>query len=104
MQRPITLAEAQERLPEIGKRLNQAPHFVEYISDPGLPVDLAITTRSHIRYLEVMAKRLDDLTEPFVLAGSITLNGSDDEIERDLAADRAEQNALFEAKLRSFSE
>jgi hypothetical protein len=43
-------------------------------------------------------------SQPFVLAGSITINVSDEELERDLAANRAEQNALFEAKLRRFAE
>jgi len=104
MQRTHTLAEAQGHLPEIARRLNQAPHLVEYISDRGLPTDLALTTRSHIRHLEGIVTRLQREASPFVLAGSITVNGSDDDLERDLVANRSEQNALFEAKLRSFSE
>jgi hypothetical protein len=97
----LSISEARSKLPELAHRLAASPGSVEYIAHRDLDEDLALTTRSHIRYLETTMEELrKQVAKPFILAGSITSDLSDDELDAALSAGREEQRALAEAKLR----
>jgi hypothetical protein len=96
----LSISEARSRLPELAHRLAGSPGSVEYIAHRDLDEELALTTASHIRYLETTMEELrKKVARPFMLAGSIASGLSDEELEAALAANRDEQRALSEAKL-----
>lgn len=88
-QRRINISEARARLPELARRVAAVPGAVEYIEHRDLDDDLALTTASHIRYLEATVAELRKrASRPFRLAGSMTSALSDEAIEAGLGAAR----------------
>ncbi len=104
MMRRTTISEARSRLPEMARRLVKNPGSVEYIVHRDLPEDLALTTESHLRYLETtLAELRKKVVMPFSLAGSMQSDLSDAELEealRELAADASVRAAEKARRLR----
>jgi hypothetical protein len=95
----ISISEARGKLPELAHRLVRSPGSVVYIEHRDLEERLALTTQSHIQYLEAMVHELKkSVTQPFTLAGSIETDLSPGRIEASLKGIREEQQALSEAK------
>jgi hypothetical protein len=81
MARRINISEARANLPEIAKRVARTPGAVQYIEHRDLDEDLALTTAGYIHYLETMVMELKKkVTKPFVLAGSIQSDLTDEEL------------------------
>ena len=101
MKRTMNISEARARPPELAKRVAATPGAVEYIEHRDLPEHLALTTESHIQFLETTVAELRKLTtKPFSLAGSIKPKLSDEELETSLAAAREEQAKRTASKMR----
>ena len=101
MKRRMNISEARARLPELAKRVAATPGAVEFIEHRDLPEDLALTTASHIQFLETTVAELKRrTTRPFSLAGSIRSKLPDEEIEASLAAARQEQAERTASRVR----
>lgn len=101
MKKPLQISEARSRLPELAKRLVRSPGAVEYIAHRDLDETLALTTESHLRYLEdTVAELRRKLTKPFTLGGSMASELDDAGIEKTLDAVRAEAGAAEESRAR----
>jgi hypothetical protein len=101
MKRTTNISEARARLPELAKRVAATPGAVEYIEHRDLPEQLALTTASHLRFLETLVAELRRLTaRPFSLEGSIRPKLPDAELEASLAAARREQAERDASRMR----
>jgi hypothetical protein len=101
MKHTMNISEARAKLPELAKRVAATPGAVEYIEHRDLPEHLALTTESHIVFLETMVAELKRLTtKPFSLEGSIRSKLSDEELEASLAGAREEQAERVASKMR----
>ncbi len=101
MKHTMNISEARAKLPELAKRVAATPGMVEYIEHRDLPEHLALTTASHIQFLETMVAELRRrTTQPFSLEGSIRSKLSDEELEASLAAARKEQAERATSKMR----
>jgi hypothetical protein len=105
MAKRINISEARANLPEIAKRVARTPGAVQYIEHRDLEEDLALTTASYIRYLETMVMELKKkVTKPFVLAGSLLSDLTDEELEAALVESKRAAHAAAEAKLRELGQ
>lgn len=86
MKEPISISEARARLPELVRRIAGSPGRVEYITHRDLDEDIAMTTRSHLRFLEDSLRALRGrAATDFRLADSMSTELTDAEIEAALA-------------------
>lgn len=100
MARRIKISEARGKLPELAKYLVSHPDQVVWVEHRDLGERLALTTEAHIRYLETMVRELrKQVSRPFKLAGSITTDLDDRELEAALRETKEEQARLWEEKL-----
>ncbi|HEX7048813.1 MAG TPA: hypothetical protein VF188_01275 [Longimicrobiales bacterium] len=100
MTRKLSISEARSRLPELAHRVARSPGAVEYIEHRDLDETLALTTKSHLEYLEATVKELrKKVAVPFTLAGSLAAGADDAALEAALDAMREEQAALADTKL-----
>lgn len=95
----MNLSEARAKLPQIARTLAREPRTVVYVEHRDMDDRLAVTTESHLRYLETMVREMTRRNAPpFRLEGSVqAVRGVDpgeviDEMRREAAA-------AFEAKL-----
>lgn len=96
----MSISEARARLPELARRIAGSPGRVEYIAHRDLDEDIAMTTRSHLRFLEDSLREIRSRTAPtFRLADSITTELSDAQVEEALASGRAEATTRGDRKL-----
>jgi PHD/YefM family antitoxin component YafN of YafNO toxin-antitoxin module len=103
MNRKLNISEARGRLPEIAKFLSSHPEQVILVEHRDLPETMALTTASHLRYLETMVEELrKQASRPFRLAGSITSSLSDEELDRALAEGRKLQAERARRRLTEF--
>lgn len=101
MPRHIKISEARGKLPELAKYLVRHPDQVVWVEHRDLGERLALTTETHLRYLETMVRELrKQVSRPFKLAGSVTTDLNDQELEAALRAIREEQARLGEEKFR----
>lgn len=92
MARRTSISQARAHLPELARRVAATPGRVEYISHRDLEEDIAMTTRSHLRFLEDSLNALRARTaSSFVVAGSIETDLSDGEL--DVALESLRQDA-----------
>jgi hypothetical protein len=105
MTRRINISDARANLPEIAKRVARTPGAVQYIEHRDLDEDLALTTAGYIHYLETMVMELKKrVTKPFVLAGSMESDLTDEELEAALLESRQAAHAAAQAKSGELSE
>lgn len=105
MKRTTTISEARAKLPELAKRVVSTPGAVEYIEHRDFSEKLALTTESHLQFLETTVAELRRLaTRPFSLEGSIRSALSDTELEASLAAAREEQSSSAASRMREILE
>lgn len=98
--KPMSISEARARFPELAKKVSARPGAVEYIEHRDLQGHLALTTASHIAYLEATIAELKKrLGTPFSLMASISSSHSDAEIEAALKTSREEQAREASSKL-----
>jgi len=99
MKRPISISEARARLPELARRVAGSPGRVEYIAHRDLDEDIAMTTRSHLRFLEDSLRELRgrDGTD-FRLSDSMSTDLSDEAVEAGLAAVKATARGAADVK------
>jgi hypothetical protein len=103
MPKRIKISEARAKLPELARYLRRRPTEVVLIEHRDLDERLALTTERHIRLLQTMVKELKaNGSSDFTLAGSITTDLTDDDLEEALQADRKQQERLSESKARRF--
>jgi hypothetical protein len=101
MPRRIRISEARAKLPQLAQYLHRRPTEVVLIEHRDLEERLALTTESHIRLLRTMVKELKAAGgRPFKLAGSMTTDLSDEDLEAALRSDRRRQERRSERKLR----
>jgi hypothetical protein len=87
MAKQISVSEARARLTELAHRIVGSPGRVEYIAHRDLDDDLAMTTRSHMRFLEdSLAQLRARVAGDFRLAESMATELTDAELEAALAA------------------
>ena len=99
MKRQMSISEARARLPELAHRIAASPGRVEYIAHRDLDEDIAMTTRSHLRFLEDSLRELRRRSAgEFRLAGSMSTGLSDAQVEAGLAAVKAEAAGTADAK------
>ena len=99
MARKIGISEARARLPELARRVASAPGGVTYITHRDLDEDIAMTTRSHLRFLEdSLAELRARSSRGFRLAESMTSELDDATLEAALEALRAATTQAAEAK------
>lgn len=102
MARSISISEARAQLPALAKYLRRSPREVVFIEHRDLPERLALTTESHLRYLESLVEAAAKQgAGRFKLAGSMTSSSSDDEIEEELAKIKREGLERSNAKART---
>ena len=90
--KPLSISQARGKLPELARYLSSHPDQVVLVEHRDLDETLAVTTLSHLRYLETQVRELKkQAARPFRLAGSIASRLSDDELERNLAQARRSQ-------------
>lgn len=101
MARPISISEARAKLLELAQYLQRRPTEVVLIQHRDRPERLALTTESHIRFLKTMVRELKkNGSRPFKVAGSMTTELSDHELEAALQEDRKQRARTSESKLR----
>lgn len=101
MERRPNISEARARLPELARRVAATPGAVEYIEHRDLREDLALTTASHIQFLETtIAELRRRTTRPFALAGSIRSGLSDGAVEDAISAARQETAERSASRMR----
>src|SRR5688572_21991962 len=101
MRRRIGISEARGKLPELAKHLARNPTDVVLIEHRDLRERIAMTSEENLRYLETMADELrKQAAGSFRLAGSITSQLTDDELEAALARLREDAARLSDQKLR----
>jgi len=99
MSRSTSISEARARLPELARRVAEKPGGVEYIHHRDLDEDIAMTTRSHLRYLEDSLRELRARNATgFTLAGSMASDLSDAAVEAGIEALRREAGTSAAAK------
>lgn len=99
MKRQMSISEARARLPELAHRIAGSPGRVEYIAHRDLDEDIAMTTRSHLRFLEDSLRELRRRSAgTFRLAESMSTALSDARVEAGLAGVKAEASGTAEAK------
>lgn len=99
MARRTSISEARAHLPELARRVAATPGRVEYISHRDLEEDIAVTTRSHLRFLEDSLNALRARAAcSFAMAGSMTTDRSDAELDAALESLRAEAAASSDHK------
>lgn len=102
--RRLNISEARSKLPELAKFLAQHSDQVILVEHRDLEETIALTTEGHLRYLETAVKELKkQICKPFKLAGSITSQLSDEELEEALKELREEQARLGDQKLRDLA-
>ena len=90
MPESLSISEARSRLPQIAQSLVREPGSVVYIEHRDMDERLAVTTESHLRYLETMVSQLKRrAAQPFTLAGSIQSELSPAQLAAEIAAVRA---------------
>jgi len=86
MPKLMSISEARARLTELAHRIAGSPGRVEYIAHRDLDDDIAMTTRSHLRFLEdSLAQLRARAAGDFRLADSMTTDLTDAELEAALA-------------------
>jgi hypothetical protein len=101
MKRQISISEARARLPELAHRIAGSPGRVEYIAHRDLDEDIALTTRSHLRFLEDSLRELRSRSAgAFRLAESMSTDLSDTQVEAGLTAVKREASGGEDAKRR----
>ena len=96
----ISISEARARLPELAQRAMAAPGAVIVIEHRDYSENLVLTTEAHLRMLETLVEKSTiKRNAPFRLAGSMTSDLTDEELEIAIATARAEAHAAAEAKL-----
>lgn len=99
MSRSTRISEARSRLPELARRVAGTPGRVEYISHRDLEDDIAMTTRSHLRFLEDSLRELRGRTAgTFTLSGSMATDLGDRDVDAALDALRTDATARAHAK------
>ena len=99
MARTTSISEARARLPELARSVASTPGRVEYISHRDLEEDIAMTTRSHLRYLEDSLRELRARNAgAFRLGGSIASDLTDADVETGIEALKSEAAAAADAK------
>ena len=82
MPKHLNISEARARLTEMAHRIAGSPGRVEYITHRDLEDDIAMTTRSHLRFLEdSLAQLRARATDSFRLAESMSTECSDEEVD-----------------------
>jgi hypothetical protein len=96
----ISISEARARLPELAQRAMASPDAVIVIEHRDYSENLVLTTEGHLRMLEaLMEKSTTKRNAPFKLAGSMTSDLTDEELEKAIETARAEAHAAAEARL-----
>ena len=106
MTRRLKISEARGKLPQLAKYLARHPAEVVLVDHRDLDDRIALTTEGHLRYLEAAVRELKkQVARPFRLAGSISSDLSDEELEAALGAmsermrDRCAQHEVAANKL-----
>ena len=96
----ISISEARARLPELAQRAMAAPGSVIVIEHRDYLENLVLTTEAHLRMLETLVEKATTKRgAAFRLAGSMTSDLTDEELEKSIETARAEAHAAAEAKL-----
>ncbi len=91
MAKQMSISQARARLTELAHRIAGSPGRVEYIAHRDLDDDIAMTTRSHLRFLEDSLAQLRARADgDFRLAESMATELTDAEVEAGLAAVKRE--------------
>ncbi len=99
MSRSIPISEARARLPELARRVASTQGRVEYISHRDLEDDIAMISRSHLRFLEDSLRELRGRTAgAFTLSGSMATDLGEAGLDAELDALRAEATGRADAK------
>ena len=99
MPKHLNISEARARLTEMAHRIADSPGRVEYITHRDLEDDIAMTTRSHLRFLEDSRAQLRSrATDSFRLAESMSTECSEEEVEAALAAVKRRAEELEELR------
>jgi hypothetical protein len=101
MSNSLNISDARARLPQIAQALVREPGSVMYIEHRDLDERLAVTTESHLRYLESMVRRLTHGSAAFSLSGSIETDLSPQELDAAIRSLRAEATDRSDEKLGS---
>jgi hypothetical protein len=97
--RTLTISEARARLPELARYLGKTPDGVVFIEHRDRAERLALVTEKRLRYLEsLVAACAVREGESFLLAGSMTSDLDDKELEEALAAIKRESDVEARGK------
>jgi hypothetical protein len=100
----LKISEARGKLPELAKYLVRHPDQVVLVEQRDLGERIALVTEGRLRYLETLVEELrKQVSRPFQLAGSITSELSDAELESALQEMREEQARLRGEKRRELA-
>lgn len=101
MAKRIKISEARAKLPQLAQYLRRRPAEVVIIEHRDLDEQLVLTTESYVRYLRTTIRELQkNGGKPFKLAGSVTSELSDEQLEMTLRQDRSRQAEERKRKLR----
>jgi hypothetical protein len=97
--RSLSISEARARLPELARYLSGAPDGVILIEHRDRAERLALITERRLRYLEsLVAASIVREGESFRLAGSMTSDLDDEELEEALSAVKREGDVQARTK------
>lgn len=99
MKKRWTISEARSRLSDLVAEVLRTDAVIS-IEHRDREEKVLLVSEKQYRYLEGTVERLsNDVHQPFPLAGSMELCGTEEELERDLARIREEQADLAREKL-----
>ena len=103
MARSISISEARAQLPALAKYLRRSPNQVVFIEHRDMPERLALITEARLRYLESLVKAAAKRGNgTFELAGSMTSNLTDEELEEELSRIKREDRERSATKTSRF--
>lgn len=105
MENIVSISDARARLPELAKHLANNPEDVVIIEHRDLPERIVMVNENYLRFLETLVKeKVKPKTGGFRLAGSITSDLSDDELDAFLEAMRVDAAERAREKFRDINE
>ena len=96
----LSISEARARLPELAQFVMEAPGFTVIIEHRDRKERVVLTAESHLRTLEaIVDNQKKQNTDSFMLAGSVSSELTDDQLQAALTGLREKASAAASSKI-----